>query len=439
MPLQKTVIARLLAMSLLLSGPALAAPDLAQVYALALNHDPEIAAAEAAWRASQELLPQARAALLPQLSASASVKPTQQHAQTASTDTRTYYTSRVASLTLSQVIYDQHAFLALDQADARVAGAAFEWQVARQDLILRVAQAYLDLLFAQDAVGLAEAKMQAIQAQQRQAEHMYQGGMGTVTDIQEAQARYDLARAEAIDAQNTLRIKRQALFKLTQRWLDEVSPLSATLPMPEPAPNDLAAWRKAALEGALEVLKAEKALESARYDVDMARSQHLPVLTMVGANTVQKTPDNVYQDNNNASIGLQLNMPLLAGGRTLSVTREALARVDQATQALALAGAESAMNATEAFYGVNNSIARSRALEQAVRSSEVALDAARIGLDVGYRTSVDVLNAQQQWFSARKDLLQQRYNFIIARLKLKAAVGGLTDDDIQSIQAWFAS
>jgi outer membrane protein len=412
-----------------------AAPGLNEVYDLALQHDPDLAASEAARRAASEAVPQARAALLPQLSASAGLNRTHRELESTGAFTQNY-TNRLGALSLSQVLYDRQAFLALDQADARVAQAELEFARAAQDLALRVIQAYTELLFAEDSLQLAEAKKTAIAAQREQAEQMHRGGVGTVTDIQEAQARFDLAVAEGLEAQNLLRVRRQALFKLTGLWLERVAPLSEDAPLSLPEPNDLDRWRDEARRYALEVRVAEKALEVARFDVERARSNHLPTLKLTGSSQWQSNTDLGYASDNLSSVGVQLAMPLLAGGRISSVTRETLARQDQAAELLRKAMADAELAAAESFHGVNDSVARVSALKQAVKSSEVALDAARIGLDVGYRTSVDVLNAQQQLFAARRDLLQQRYNYIQQRLKLKAAVGALSRTDLETVDQW---
>ncbi|MGB9670610.1 MAG: TolC family outer membrane protein [Halothiobacillaceae bacterium] len=421
------------------SYAAWAAPSLVDVFELAAQHDPALAAADAARRAVSEAVPQARAALLPQLSANAAINRTHREIEGINHNTTTQnYTNKLATLSLSQVIYDRQAFVALDQADARVAQAEYEFALALQDLTLRVSQAYSDLLFAADSLKLAESKKEAIAAQKQQAAQMYTEGFGTITDVQEAQARLDLAVAEALEARNLLRTRRQALFKLTGRWIEDVTPLRPDAPMPSPEPNDLDRWLEEARQHALEVKRAEKALEVARLDVERARSNHLPVVRLVGSAQDQSNTDLGYKSDSISYLGVQLSLPLYAGGKVLSVTREALARQEQAAEILRKAAADSESNAVESFHGVNDTIARVRALEQAVRSSEIALDAAQIGLKVGYRTSVDVLNAQQQLFSARRDLLQQRYNHILYLLRLKAAVGSLGPQDIETVDLWLA-
>ncbi|MEF3194178.1 MAG: TolC family protein, partial [Halothiobacillaceae bacterium] len=248
--------------------------------------------------------------------------------------------------------------------------------------------------------------------------------------------RLDLAIAEELEARNALKNRRQALFKLTHQYFESLAPIGESLPLEPPEPNVLDPWRESAHQGALEVLMAQKGVEVARLDVERARSQHLPVLEAVASTQWQSNTDLGYDKDHLSLVGIQLSAPLLAGGRIDSVTRETRARWEQALEELRLAQVESEQRAVEAFHGVNDSIARVRALEQAVRSSEVALDAARIGLEVGYRTSVDVLNAQQQLFAARRDLQQQRYAYIIQRLQLKAAVGDLHMEDVIAVDQW---
>ncbi|MDM7480984.1 MAG: TolC family outer membrane protein [Halomonas sp.] len=417
--------------------PVWAAPTLLEVLDMARANDPQLAAAQAARLAGQEALPQARAALLPQVGLSATLNRTQREIETAVREQNLHYTNTTGALSLRQVIYDRQKFFTYDQAEIRVALAELEWAKAEQDLILRVAEAYFNMLFAEDSVKLAEAKKRAIAAQKSQAEQMYKGGVGTVTDIQEAQARYDLAVAEELEALHTLRNRRQALFKLTRQHLEQLATLREPLTLSPPDPYDLDAWRHAAREHALEVLLAEKRTQIAQLDVERARSQHWPILELVSSVQRQTQTDLGYDKDQIALVGLQLSAPLWAGGRIDSLTRETRARWVQAVEEMHVAQADSEQRAVESFHGVNDSIARIHALQQAVRSSEVAMEAARIGLEVGYRTSVDVLNAQQQFFAARRDLLQQSYTFVLQRLRLKAAIGALTTEDIVALDPWF--
>jgi len=419
-----------------LGAPAWATPSLNDVLELARANDPQLASAQAARRAGLEALPQARSALLPQMSLSAALNRTQRDLEIASRAQTQYYTNKLFSLSLRQVLYDRQKFIAYDQAEERVALTELEWSKAEQDMILRVAEAYFNLLSAEDSVKLAEAKKKAIFEQKTLAEQMYKGGVGAITDIQEAQARFDLAVAEELEARNTLKNRQQALFKLTHQYFESLAPIDESLPLEAPEPNALDPWRDAARTGALEVLIADKRAQVARLDVERARSQHLPVLEAVASTQWQSNTDLGYDRDHLSLVGVQLSAPLLAGGRINSVTREARARWEQAQEDLRLAQVESEQRTVEAFHGVNNSIARIRALEQAVRSSEVALDAARIGLETSYRTSVDVLNAQQQLFTARRDLQQQRYAFIIQSLQLKAAVGALRAEDVAAVDQW---
>lgn len=416
---------------------AVAAPSLSAVYDLALRNDPEFAAAQAAHRAGVEALPQARSVLLPQLGGTVGLNRTRRELETvAAGSSLKEYNNKIGTLSLTQIIYDRKAFLGLKQAAAKVAQADLAQAVAKQDLALRTAQTYAELSFAEASLRLAQAKTAAFAEQQQQAQQMYDAGQGTITDVREAQARYALAGAEELEARDALHVRQQGMYKLTGQNLSTVAALAEQAPMPQPQPNRLQHWLDKARSASLEVRAAGKTLEVAQYEVKRARSQHLPVLKLVGSGQWQDNTDLGYSKDNPTSVGVQLSVPIFEGGRVNAVTRETLARRDQANELLRGVALDSDIQVTEAFHGMNDSIARSHALKQAVHSGEVALDAAQGGFKVGYRTSVDVLNAHQQVFSARRDLLQARHNYILHRLKLAAACGVLERADLALVDKW---
>ncbi|QTR52602.1 TolC family outer membrane protein [Thiothrix unzii] len=406
------------------------------VYDLALRNDPEFAAAEAAHRAGVEALPQARSVLLPQLGGTIGLNRTRRELETTAGDSLKEYNNKNTTLSLTQIIYDRKAFLALKQAAARVVQVDLEQAIAKQDLALRTAQAYAELSFATASLGLAQAKTLAFAEQQQQAQQMYDAGQATITDVHEARARHALATAEEMEALDTLHIRQQAMYKLTGQSLKEVAMLAEQAPMPAPQPNQLQHWLDKARNSSLEILAAGRNKEVAQYEVKRARSQHLPVLKLVGSGQWQDNTDLGYLRDNPSSVGVQLSVPIFEGGRVNSVTRETLARRDQANALLRGAALDSDIHVIEAFHGMNDSIARTHALEQAVHSGEVALDAAQGGFKAGLRTSLDVLNAHQQVFSARRDLLQARHNYILHRLKLEASCGTLERADLVLVDKW---
>ncbi|MEW6445407.1 MAG: TolC family outer membrane protein [Pseudomonadota bacterium] len=418
-----------------MSSSAWSAPGLLEVLNVAREHDSKLAAAEAARRAGQEALPQARAALWPQMGLTAGINRAHRNLEPSTAQSGTYSGSSLA-LVLRQPLFDRQKWIAVDQAESRVALSELDWLRAEQDLMLRVAEGYTNAVFAEDVVDLARAKIAAIAEQRLQAEHMYKGGIGTVTDIHEAQARYDLAVAEELAAQSHRRNMRQALFTLTGRVFESLAPLNDSVEFSPPQPEVLEAWVDAARNGSLEIQGAELQRQIAQFSVESARSQGYPVLdAVVNAQRLGNT-DTGYDKDETYSAGVQLSLPVLTGGRLESVSRQASARLDQAMAEVRLARSESEQRVVEAFHGVVDSGARIRALRQAVRSSEVALDAARIGLQVGYRTGVDVLNAQHQLFTARRDLQQARYAFVMYRFRLAAAVGALGTNDVAVIDNW---
>lgn len=415
-----------------------AAPGLIEVFDLATQYDPEFAGAKAARRAGQEAVPQARAALLPQIQASTSLSHTQRTLETTRSSSEQRYNSKSTTLSLSQVLYDRQAFLTRYQANARVAYANLEESRAWQTLALRTVQAYTELLYAEASVELADAKKAAFAEQFQQAEQQYKGGAGTIIDVQEAQAQQELANAEVLAASSQLRIKQQALYKLTGQAFEQVAPLSGQAPMPPPKPNQLAHWLTEANKNALEIQLASKAFDVSQYDVRRARSEHLPRLKLVGRGQWQENVTVGYTEDNPSSIGVELAIPLFEGGRVNSVTRENVAKRDQAAEQLRAAKLETESQVTEAFHGVNDSIAHAQALKQAVKSAEIALDAAKIGFNVGYRTSVDVLNSHQQVFLAKQELLRERHNYLLQWLNLKATTGLLKREDLKLIDQWLS-
>ena len=418
------------------SAGVVAAPSLSAVYDLALRNDPEFAAAEAAHRAGVEALPQARSVLLPQLGGTIGLNRTRRELTTAAGDSLNEYNNKRATLSLTQIIYDRKAFLALRQAAAKVAQADLEQAVAKQDLALRSAQTYAELSFATASLRLAQAKTRAFAEQQQQAQQMYDAGQAIITDVHEARAQHALATAEEMETLDALHLRQQAMYKLTGQPLKEVAALAEQAPMPPPQPNELKHWLDKARSSSLEILAASRNREVAQYEVKRARSQHLPVLGLVGSGQWQDNTDLGYLKDNPSSIGVQLSVPIFEGGRVNSVTRETLARRDQADALLRGITLDSDIRATEAFHGMNDSIARTKALKQAVHSGEVALDAAQGGFKAGLRTSADVLNAHQQVFAARRDLLQARHNYILHRLKLEASCGTLERADLVLVDKW---
>ena len=424
-------------------GAAAAAADLADIYRQARDSDAAYASARAAWAAAQEKLPQGRAGLLPAANLSYFTQYNDRDIRFRDpfippADSR--FNSNGLTLSLTQPLYRRQNWVAFEQAKTQVTQADAQYALAAQDLILRAAQAYFDVLLAQDSVAFAAAQKTAIGEQLAQAKRNFEIGTATITDQHDAQARYDLTVAQEIAAQNDLEIKRRQLAQIVGRTAPVLAPLGAALPLTLPEPNRIEQWVAQATSANLQVAIAEAGLTFATQEVERNRGGHHPTLDAYASygdsGTGSGTQGGPGNDTTSKVIGIQLAMPLYQGGATASRIREALANEDKARQDLENTRRSAELAARQAFLGVSNGVAQVNALQAALVSSQSSLDSTRLGLEVGVRTQVDVLNAQQQLSSTRRDLAQARYNYILSLLRLKGAVGTLTEDDIVKVNAW---
>jgi outer membrane protein len=427
----------LLTLALSLLAPLAVAENLSEIYRLALDNDAQYAAARAAYRASLEKLPQARATLLPSLNLTAFARNTDTDVSTAagSTSNQPYG----YGLTLTQPIYRKQNLETLAQARLQVELAEQQLRLARQELLLRTAQAYFDVLLAEDTLATAQAQKQAFAEQLAQARRSFEVGAATIVDSHEAQARFDLAVAQEIAAANDLEVKRRALERLINQNAPRLAPLKDPVTLPLPAPADLDPWVQQAQEQNLGVLLNQSAQEIARREVDRQRGGHYPTLDLVASyNDTRRTSTPAgggTLDQKTGSIGLELNLPLYQGGGTDSRVREAAANLERARNELENARRQAALEARQAYLGVVSGAARSKALEQALVSNEAQLKSTKLGLEVGVRTRVDVLNAEQQRYATLRDLYAARYQVLLAGLRLKAAAGILSEEDLNGIDA----
>ena len=420
-------------------GPASAA-DLLTIYRDSQVSDPVYQSARAQYAASIEKLPQARAGYLPLVAGSASIFRNDVERQGAPT---VDYTTKVYAITLSQPIFRRQSWIAIDQAKQQVIQAEAALAGSRQDLILRVAQAYFDVLLAQDNVALSETQNSAISEQLAQAKRNFEVGTATIVDTLEAQARYDQTVAKSISDKNDLEVKRRALQVLIGKLPEGLTPLREPLGLAPPQPNDIEAWVKAAQDTSFTIVSARSSYEFYLEEVARQRAGHLPTLDLSGSysradNPSTSVPGIVGPVTNTSSIGLTLAVPIYSGGITQSRVREALANRDRAEQDLETTQRTVLQSVRVNFLNVTSGIAQVQALEQALASTQSQLDSTILGRDVGVRTSVDVLNAQQSVFQTRRDLQQARYNYLLSGLRLKAAAGTLTETDVAEVNRTLA-
>ncbi|HXU92217.1 MAG TPA: TolC family outer membrane protein [Gallionella sp.] len=428
----------LLATLLAAAGSAQAA-DLLETFRAAQANDPVFAAARAARQAGLEKLPQGRSLLMPTLNLSANSTFNDQTIQYRGVppfpgvNPNQRYNSNGYSVNLTQPLFRQQNWLAYTESELQVAQTEAQFMVAEQDLILRVAQAYFDVLIAQDGVRLAEAQKTAITEQLEQAKRNFEVGSATITDTLEAQSRYDLTSAQEIAAQNDLEIKRRALQQLLNAMPKELKPLGKEFKLEAPQPADMEKWVGDAELNNPQLAIAKAAAEIADKEVARNRGGHYPTVDLVanyGENSASGGSFGVGSDSRNKSIGVQLNMPLFQGGVVNSRWREAEANRDRAKEELENARRTVATQTRQAYLGVVSGIAQVKALQQALTSSESVLEASKLGQEVGVRTNLDVLNAQQQLYATRRDLYQAEYNYLVSQLRLKAAVGALGEEDV---------
>lgn len=416
------------------------AVDLLETYHAAQGQDAVFASARASQQAGREKLTQGRATMLPSVNLTANSTYYDNQIDFPTASRQMNYNSSGIGVTLVQPLFRQQNWLAYTESELQVAISDAQFHLAEQDLIVRVAQAYFDVLISQDSVQLAEAQKKAIAEQLEQARRNFEVGTATITDTYEAQARFDLTNAQLIAAQSNLEIKRRSLQQIANANTGELKLISAELKLDAPQPADVSKWVDDAQQRNLQVVIAQAGAELADKEVARNRGGHYPTLDLV-ANVSKSTANGGTfngtgygpSDTTSKSVGVQFNMPLFQGGATQSKWREAEANRDKAQQDMENARRSVGVQVRQAYLGVVSGIAQVQALQQALKSSESLLQASKLGQNVGVRTSLDVLNAQQQLFSTRRDLYQAQYNYLVSQLRLKAAAGNLTEADLARV------
>ncbi len=424
-----------------LTAPGALAIDLIGVYQLALASDPAYQAAGATNRAAQEAKPQARAQLLPNLNAGADVSRNFLDVRESNFVTRVgndEFNSEAYSLSLTQPVFRRDLFIQLDQAENRVNQADAEYAFALQGLMLRTAQRYFDVLRAEDELTFARSSLEAFEQQLRQSQQRFEVGLIAITDVEEAQAGYDLARAQVITAENQLDLAREALREVTGEYLFDLAFLGDRFLLVKPDPDNIDRWTQTALEQNLGLSARRFSSEVARDEIRRQSAGHLPTLDIVSSvirdeSTGGGSGGSTFEQ---AAIGLQLTIPIYQGGLVVSLTREAREVYQLSLDQLEEQRRAVHRQTRDAYLGVISGISQVRALEQAVRSNQSARDAIEAGFQVGTRTSVDVLDAERNLFEAKRNLSAARYNYIINTLTLKQAAGTLSEGDLRIINDW---
>ncbi|WP_424858914.1 TolC family outer membrane protein [Tepidimonas sp. HKU77] len=405
--------------------------DAAQAY------DAAYLAAKAQFDASRARAEQARARVLPTVGLSAEAFVNRRDSSVSALDDT--FNNQSAKIAASHPLYRPGNHLEVEQAERSLQAAQAQLQAAEQDLIVRLSQAYFDVLGAEDTLAFVRAQKAAVEQQLAAAKRNFEVGTATITDTREAQARYDLVLAQEIAAENDLRVKRLALDQLVGRSDTQPWRLPAAVALPQPTPDDVAAWVQRATAEHPNVRAAQAALDIARLEVRKAQAAKGPTLDAVAqyqwARAPGQTPPFPYVRNQTASIGVQFNLPLYTGGALDNRIKEAVALEDKARNDVegALRAVSQATRA--AFFGVQSGLGQVRALEAAEASSQSALEANQLGYQVGVRINIDVLNAQSQLFETKARLAKARYDVLVGSLRLRQAAGVLKTEDLQPLNA----
>lgn len=428
-----------------------AALDLAGAYRQALRYDPTSLAADDALAAGRELALQGDALLKPRLNLQAGVSRIHEHmssdlpaqaAQLLPADSSG--TARQATLQLVQPLYQQGLRASRRQLHEQSVLAGTRHDAEREQLVLRVAEVYLNVVVAQESLRVELAEQSAVQQQRDRAKARFEVGQGKITEVHEAQARLDAVQARLLTARSMLELRQAQFSETVGSAPEQLAPMADTFAPRLPEPASLAAWQARGESSSTLVRSQRSALELAGAEMDKNRLSARPTVDLVasyGAKSQSGGLSALVAPNGerNASIGLQLNVPLYAGGGLDSRQREAVARRGEAEQQLAAARRDARLKVQEGYLAVTTGVARVAALEQALVSARSALQATSLGRDVGTRTALDVLDAEQRVAAAERELVQARADYLLGRLRLAAAAGELTEDSLRALSPWFAS
>ncbi|MCI0627965.1 MAG: TolC family outer membrane protein [Acidobacteria bacterium] len=423
-------------------GPV-CAEDLLSIYQLAERKDAQLKQAEATYASVLELKPQARAQLLPSVGVKASVgqnfQDITQDISSVATDLpgKTDFLGWEYLLSLTQPVYRYDTYVQYQQADHRIRQAYLEFGAAQQDLIIRVAESYFAALAAMDNLEFVKAEKATLSEQLKSATSRFQEGLGTIIDVQEAQAGYDQSVASEIEAVNLLEDAQEALRELTGEYPKALLKLRETILLIAPEPADVVQWTEKALDQNLRVNAASEATEVARQEIARQGAGHHPTLDFVVSHGTISTGGRFEDvESDETEVGLEFKLPLFQGGLVNSQTREAQDLYRKALWVLEQERRAAHRQAHTAYLGVVAGISSVKALKQAVISNQTSLDANQVGSKIGTRTGLDVVNAQRLLLQAQRDYAQARYSYIVNTLRLKLAAATLAPADLNKINAW---
>lgn len=439
-------LACLLSVLVLGASPIAYGLDLTQSYRLALQQDARYQAARAETAASREAVPQAYAQLMPNISSSLSRNKNQTDSEVPGfLGTRVQnnyeYLSSSYVLSVRQPLYRKYTFAQYQQAKSQVLSAEASLDKSLQDMLVRLSGAYFEALMAHDQMALIQSQKEAYAAQLQGAKRSFEAGQGTRTDIDDAQARYDMILAQELGSQHNLTQTRRQLEAIINQPAGELARLDpGRMELMPPTPANPEEWIARGEEVNAELRAARANIESARLELEKARAGHFPTVDLVASRSrsFSGNDNTINQLYLTSAVGLQVNIPLFSGGYVSSQERQALANLEKYQQLYEGGRREVALQIGKEFQNVTEGVLKVRALEQAERSADQAVYSNQKGLQAGTRTLVDILNAQQQRLNVRRDLAQARYQYILARVRLQGLVGSINEDEITLVNAWLS-
>ncbi|PCH83179.1 MAG: hypothetical protein COB89_01870 [Piscirickettsiaceae bacterium] len=419
--------------------------NLSTAYQLAIENDAQLHAAYNQLLASKEVKPQALADLLPSINASANTNDVRQESESSFSGngkSTNQFRDEGFSVSLRQPLFNWASFVRYNQASRQVSRAETTYQLAKQALILRLTERYLNTLQSDVNLALANSDVKAFERQLLQAKTRFDVGLIAITDVHDAQSRYDLSVAAQIIAQDNLDSNQESLKEIIQTDSLSLAPLTRHFNAPPPEPNNMPEWEQTAAEQNLSLIIARHDVAIAKKEVDINRSRHYPTVDIVASHNYSETGGGSFGTgfrNESDRIGLELNLSLFQGGKTRSLTKQAAFNHQKSLDELQSLQRRTLRETRDFFRGVNSSLKRINALEQAIISSQSSLDASEVGLEVGTRTIVDVLDAQSNLSRAKLQLIEAKKNYILNVLNLKAMTGSLSEQDIERINKWLQS
>lgn len=441
---QRRFLAAAIAGVMSLQAGSVFALGLVEAYEAALQNDPTFRSAVHENEAGQQNKVIGRSTLLPSLTASYShtknrADITQPNLLGQETTTHPAYTSEVGAVQLRQSLLNLEGLARYQQGMAQTDYSDALFAVRRQELVVRLVAAYSDAQYAEDQLTLATAQRDAFAEQMRVNERMFQKGEGTRTDMLETQAKFDVAEAQVIEARDNVTTARNALAAIVGMEVKDLDPLSDDFRVQPMQPDSFEGWKALALENNPDIAAQRHAVEATRYEIRRNRAGHAPRVDLVASLSKNKgeTLNTFNQESTVRAVGVQVNIPLYSGGYVNATTTQAVSNHEKAKSDLEGKTSQVLVELRKQYSLVLSSAAKIEALEKSVKSATMLVTATEQSIKGGVRINLDLLNAKQQYYSARRDLAQARYNYLLSYLRLRSAAGTLGSEDLHKVAAYF--